>query len=237
MSLMLPPIFANFAQFSEIIKYKAINLQFYIIKYLEYDTICAIVQDWINPANMIAFYAIHSKLTNIIRIYFKHCSDNGRKSEERAKSIRAVHSSIPQYLDYISHKEKIKYVKIYYDINFMHYNMPHYECKIQGTNWVCSLNNKYYTRPVPNPRLKWVYLFQGRTSNTRLNGIEIFQGRTSKVDEYYEEMIKINWFMREYFAVFSAALVNFLKKNKIRTNKAGQVFFTQKFNKHISKYL
>ena len=47
-----------------------------------------------------------------------------------------------------------------------------------------------------------------------------------------------NWKIRKYFAIFFAALVNYLNKknNKIRTNKAGKVFFNRRFNRHISSY-
>jgi len=111
MSLVLP-IYANIVQFSEILKCKAICSQFYIIKYLEYNAICAIIQDWINPANIIAFYSIHSKLTNIICIYYK-LPCNRSKSEERAKSIRSVGLAIPRNHICIPHREKIQLVKIF----------------------------------------------------------------------------------------------------------------------------
>jgi hypothetical protein len=190
MSLVLP-IYANLLQFSDIIKYKTPNPQFYIIKYLEYDAICAIVQDWINPTNMIAFYAIHSKLTNIIRIYYKHCSDR-HKSEERAKFvINLPLEPITQELN-ILHREKkqLKTVKIF--------------------------NNKsyIYLKPVPRCNIDW-----------------------EKINNIIGQRIKIpSWKIRRYVAVFSVALVNFLKKNKIITNKAGRVFFNRRLNRHIASY-
>ena len=45
-----------------------------------------------------------------------------------------------------------------------------------------------------------------------------------------------NWKIRRYFAVFSAALVHYLNKHKIRTNKAGKVVFNRRLNRHISSY-
>lgn len=200
MSLVLP-IYANLLQFIDILKFKSICPQFYIIKYLEYDAICAIVQDWINPANMIAFYAIHSKLTNIIRIYFKHCSDNGCKSEERAKSIRAVHSAIPQYHDYancMSFSTCISVVRIF--------------------------NNKGYIYLRPSPRIL-------RSDGFSIDLKKLFDNINIK------RIKKNNWEIRRYFAIFVAALVHYLNKHKIRTNKAGKVFFNRRLNRHMASYL
>jgi hypothetical protein len=200
---MLSPIFANFAQFSEIIKYKAITPQFYIIKYLEYDLICAIVQDWINPTNMIAFYAIHSKLTNIIRIYYKHCSDNGRKleqkrkSEERAKRIRALVETIPQDIDILQLQSVI----------ICHYH---------------DLNDKSHLRPIPYYLLSNGFSIDLKQLFDRVN---------------LKKIKKNNWKIRRYFAIFFAALVHYLNKHKIRTNKASKVFFNRRFNRHIAQFV
>jgi len=194
---MLPPIYANFEQFSEIIKYKMHNLQFYTIKYLEYNAICVIVQDWINPKNMITFYTIHSKLTNSIS-FIIFCKNllfttlNCKKTEERAKYIRNVHDTSIGFIDI----RELKMGKL--------------------ERWAYCYTKHDWLRPKPDFRLA-----------PKLY-IDFW---------YYEEIRRINWIMRDCIAIFSAGLVHYLNKHKIRTNKAGQVFFNRRFNKHISKYL
>ena len=172
--------------------------------------------------------SIHQKLTNITCIYYKSCSgDNKRKTQERAefvKCLKLVIISIKEdnFYHWSNCKERAAFLK---SVN----SIPQYEkwvFKIQETNWICYKQN---SRPVPNPNNAPIdqYMFdQGRitTSNARAM--------------YYKaETIKINWFMRNSIAIFSAALVHYLNQNNIRTNKAGQVFFNRRFNKQISLYL